>query len=90
MVEANLFMLWAALVSILVCFGSMTTAVILNNLDLEWLSHTIVLVFWLGGSSGFIAWMKNRVGRATFGSACSMTALIKFVKLVCKGQLADV
>jgi hypothetical protein len=79
--EANCFMLWAAFYSLFVCFGSMATAVVLNNDDLEWLSHTVVLIFWLGGSSGFAAYMKSSVGRPTFGSAISMTILI--VSSVC-------
>lgn len=31
---------------------------------------------------GFVGFMKNRVGKATFGSACSMTALINGVMCV--------
>jgi hypothetical protein len=83
MTEANIFCAWAALFSVLVCFGSMTTAVVLNNDNFEWLSHTLVLVVWLGGSCGLVAYLKTSVGRPTFGSACSMAVLINSV-IICR------
>lgn len=80
MIEANIFALWATIFSLFICFSSMGTAVFLNLHDLEVLSHTIAVVVWLGGSMAFVAWMKLRVGKATFNSGehiCSVWSRVK-------------
>ncbi|GAA96006.1 hypothetical protein E5Q_02666 [Mixia osmundae IAM 14324] len=83
MIEANLFMLWATLFSLIVCVGSMATAVLLNDDDLEILSHALVLTFWLAGSMGLLAWTRVKVAKPTFGTACSMVVLIN-TTIICK------
>lgn len=87
MLEADLFMLWAACFAVSICCLSMGTAVWLNRHELEGLSHMIVLAVFFAGSCGFIAFMKQRVGKATFGSACSMAALILSVVLTKEGAV---
>lgn len=87
MLEADLFMVWAASAATLVSLGAMATAVTLNDRNEEWLSHFVILVFWLAGSCGFIAYMKVKVGKATFGSACSMAALITSVIITKSGAI---
>lgn len=87
MLEADVFMLWAATLAVSVCCISMATAVWLNGEDLEWLSHLVVLVGFFTTSCGFIAFMKQRVGKATFGSACSMAAMILSVVITKEGAI---
>lgn len=89
MMEANLFMVWASGYALIVCIGSMLTAVWLNDLDHHVLSHFVVVMVWLVGSLGILAWMKVKVSNAQFGSACSMVALI-VSSVVCKeGSIHD-
>jgi hypothetical protein len=80
MFEADIFMLWASLFAFIACLGSMTTAVVLNDLGLHDTSHVVVVGAWLVGSMGLLAWMKVKVSNAQFGSACSMVALIVWVR----------
>lgn len=87
MLEADLFMLWAAAFAVFGCLGSMATAVWLNRAGCELLSHTIVLTFWLAGSCGFLAFMKHRVNKPSFGSPCSMAALILSVVITKEGAV---
>lgn len=81
MFEADIFMLWASLFAFFVCIGSMATAVVLNDLGWHDTSHLAVVVIWLMGSMGLLAWMKVKVGNAQFGSVSRLesrwTSLIR-------------
>ncbi|CAD6565032.1 MAG: hypothetical protein CYPHOPRED_005032 [Cyphobasidiales sp. Tagirdzhanova-0007] len=83
MIEADLFMLWASAFALVTAFGSMATAVLLNKVASQTLSHIVIVVFWLSGAMGLVAWMKVKVSNTQFGSACSMVALI-ISSVICK------
>lgn len=72
MMEADIFMIWAASFALLACLGSMSTAVWLNEIGLHTTSHVVIVVIWLAGSMGLVAWMKVKVGKAQFGSVSLM------------------
>ena len=69
--------------ALVVCVASMAVAVTLNLDGLEWLSHAIVLIVFVGGSFATLAYTKGRVARAVFGSTCSLALLI--ISAVCVG-----
>lgn len=68
MIEADIFMIWASLFALVTALGSMATAVALENAGLHELSHFVIVIFWLVGSMGLVAWMKVKVSNAQFGS----------------------
>lgn len=68
MVEADIFMLYGSFFAFLVCIGSMATASIMESAGLHTASHWILVIVWLMGSMGLVAWMKVKVSNAQFGS----------------------
>ena len=77
MIEADLFMLWASAFALVTAFGSMATAVLLNKVASQTLSHIVIVVFWLSGAMGLVAWMKVKVSNTQFGSVSSLTSCKK-------------
>jgi hypothetical protein len=61
MLEANIFMLIGAMYASFLCCGSMAMSVLLDHYDHQRLAHIIVLVFWLGGGFGLLAYAKTTV-----------------------------
>ncbi|KAL8290329.1 hypothetical protein RQP46_002587 [Phenoliferia psychrophenolica] len=67
MLEANLFMLIGLLYAVFLCCGSMAMTVLLDTHgDHHVLAHAIVLILWLGGGFGLLAFVKVRVNKGAF------------------------
>ena len=76
MIEADIFMLWAAAFALLTALGSMATASLLNGAGFHTSSHVVTVVFWLSGAMALVAWMKVKVSNAQFGSVSEYLLLI--------------
>ncbi|KAH8916369.1 hypothetical protein BT69DRAFT_783971 [Atractiella rhizophila] len=76
MAEADFYTLLAFLYAGLLTVGSMTTTVLMNLADVEWLGHLLVVVVWIGGGYGLLAWSKFVMAKPTFNTACSMVVLL--------------
>ncbi|KAL1921246.1 uncharacterized protein VTP21DRAFT_10962 [Calcarisporiella thermophila] len=72
--------------AVLVCIFSMVTAVYFNDHDQLLLGHLVTLIFWLGGSTFIISYLKARFDRPTVNTASSLACIILFIVLVKEGS----
>ncbi|KAM0753945.1 hypothetical protein T439DRAFT_378053 [Meredithblackwellia eburnea MCA 4105] len=84
MIEANLFALLGVMYAAFLCCGSMWMTLLLNP-DHPKIAHAVVLIFWLGGGYGLLAFVKARVNKPTLTTACSLVSLICSVIITKEG-----
>lgn len=58
-----------------VSFLSMATAILFTHHDLDKVGYIIILVVFLGGGLGFVAWTKQKMGNPLVNVACSLASL---------------
>ncbi|KAK4700985.1 hypothetical protein P7C70_g5252, partial [Phenoliferia sp. Uapishka_3] len=85
MFEADLFMVIGLCYAAFLCCGSMAMTVLMNDFGHHQLGHIIVLIFWLGGGFGLLAFVKVKVNKPTFTTACSLVSLISSVIITKEG-----
>ncbi|GAA6001060.1 hypothetical protein JCM10207_007394 [Rhodosporidiobolus poonsookiae] len=76
MLEADAYLLVGALYATFLTCGSMAMAVLFEKLDLLKLGHVLVLVFWLGGGYGLLAYVKIVMGKPAVATATSLVSLV--------------
>lgn len=85
MLEAILFMLMGACYATFLCCGSMAMSVAFDRIEQQNIGHALVLIVWLGGGYGVLAYFKTTVNKPTFTTACSMVSLIASVIITKEG-----
>jgi len=65
----------------------MATAIGFNSIDQRALGHAVVLIIWLCGGIGFIAYWKHRLGDPLVGVASSMASMVIFFNVTREGSL---
>ncbi|CAI2170058.1 83_t:CDS:2 [Funneliformis geosporum] len=83
--EAVIFALMGGLYGSLVGIGSMACAVWFNDQGYNTLGHIVTVVFWCGGSMFIVAFLKAKLNKPSFNSACSLANIIIFVVLTKEG-----
>lgn len=53
--------------------------VIMGRLELDQLAQILVVIFWIGGGFGLVAYVKVKVNKPTMTTACSLVALFSSV-----------
>lgn len=79
MIESDLFCLFVSLFSSLVSLAAVGTLKAADAAGSE-LGDWAALFFWMGGACAVLAWVKNWLGKPSFGTACSMGFLIMSVR----------
>ncbi|KAF2157773.1 hypothetical protein K461DRAFT_24203 [Myriangium duriaei CBS 260.36] len=87
MVEATICAFVAFLYAAFLSFSSMGVSILFGKWDMLVTGHIIVLVFFLGGGLGFVAWIKQRLGNPLVNVACSLTALASITVFVKEGSI---
>ncbi|KAH8107675.1 Fusaric acid resistance protein-like-domain-containing protein [Cristinia sonorae] len=87
MLEADLFCFMGLLYVSLVSLASMSLFWFFEvQPGWEWLADFFVL-FWVGLAMSVVAWLKVKVAKPSFNTACSMIAIIIFIVIVKEGGL---
>jgi hypothetical protein len=86
MIETTGFALASLAYSVAVSSGSMATAAYFNNIDSLDLGHALTLIIWCGGGVGLLAYAKQKLGKPSFNTACSLACMVIFVNLVRDGS----
>lgn len=60
----------AFLYATVVSFLSMGTSILFTHLHLELVGHILILIVFLGGGLGFVAWVKQRMGNPLVNVVC--------------------
>ncbi|GAA5865956.1 hypothetical protein JCM8547_002896 [Rhodosporidiobolus lusitaniae] len=76
MVEADAYLLVAAVFATFLVCGSMGLAVLFERLNLLQLGHALILLFFLGGGYGLMAYTKVVMNKPSISTACSLVSLI--------------
>ncbi|ORY77345.1 hypothetical protein BCR37DRAFT_382854 [Protomyces lactucae-debilis] len=87
MLQATLYALLALAWSLIVSAGSMATAVGFNAIGQRNAGHVVVLVVWIVGGVGVIAYCKQRIGGPLIGVAASMASVVLFFNVTREGSL---
>ncbi|KAF2766526.1 hypothetical protein EJ03DRAFT_330027 [Teratosphaeria nubilosa] len=85
--EATFLAIIALCYSGLVSFTSMGVSMFFGQQDLLLVGHAIVLIFFVGGGLGFIAWIKQRLGDPLVNVACSLASLGCITVLIKEGAV---
>lgn len=89
MLEAVAIAIIAVMYAEVVCILSMAVSVLIGaKLHLLWLSHTIVLVVFIGAGLGFIGWVKQRLNQPLVNVACTL-ASIAIISVVTKENVVQ-
>lgn len=87
MIESCLFVLLALTYSGLMTVASMLTSMACIRLDQRLLGFAIELFVFCAAGLGIIAWMKQRVNKPTFNTACSVASIFLVTTLVKEGSI---
>lgn len=85
--EATVLAFIAFCYSGLVSFTSMAVSMFFANQDLLVVGHAVVLVVFIGGGLGLIAWVKQRLGHPLVNVACSLASLGCITVLIKEGTV---
>ncbi|KAK3674504.1 hypothetical protein LTR78_005590 [Recurvomyces mirabilis] len=85
--EATVLAVIALLYSAFVSFTSMTISMLFGRQDLLAVGHAIVLVVFIGGGLGLVAWVKQRLGHPLVNVACSLASLGCITVLIKEGAV---
>ncbi|KAK1812786.1 hypothetical protein LTR12_012813 [Friedmanniomyces endolithicus] len=85
--EATILAMIALCYSGLVSFTSMAISMSFGRQDLLLVGHIIVLIVFIGGGLGFIAWVKERLGYPLVNVACSLASLGCITILIKEGAV---
>ncbi|KAI6796640.1 hypothetical protein KC332_g16245 [Hortaea werneckii] len=85
--EATVLALIAFCYSGIVSFTSMAVSMFFGQQDLLIVGHIIVLILFLGGGLGFIAWTKQYFGHPLVNVACSLASLGCITVLIKEGAV---
>ncbi|KAI7156516.1 hypothetical protein KC349_g6222 [Hortaea werneckii] len=85
--EATVLALIAFCYSGIVSFTSMAVSMFFGQQDLLIVGHIIVLIIFLGGGLGFIAWTKQYFGHPLVNVACSLASLGCITVLIKEGAV---
>ncbi|KAJ9102098.1 hypothetical protein QFC20_005107 [Naganishia adeliensis] len=94
MILASKYCIILATLAALTCLGAIATLATFDHFFPEegtWgfqLGDLIVCVFWIGGSMGGLAWLKQWVNNPSFNTGCSMAAVTLFTVVVKEGGVA--
>ncbi|PKY38564.1 hypothetical protein RhiirA4_336561 [Rhizophagus irregularis] len=86
MYEAVMFSLIGGLFGSLICIGSMASAVWFDNNGLDTIGRILGVVIWCGGSMFIVAFLKAKLNKPNFNSACSLANIIIFVIVTKEGS----
>lgn len=87
MIESCLFVLLALTYSGLMTVGSMLVSRLCIRLDQRVVGYAIDLFVFCAMGLGTIAWMKQRVNKPTFNTACSVASIFLITTLVKEGSI---
>ena len=87
MIEATICATIAFLYAAFLSVSSMAVSIMFGQWDRLVLGHIIVLVFFLGGGLGLVAWIKQRLASPLVNVACSLTALASITVFVKEGSI---
>lgn len=87
MYESIFFVALSLLFSLLMVTASMTVSKILFISDLPYLAYAIDIVVFVGFGLGFVAFIKQRIGKPTFNTACSVAAMFLVTTLTKEGNV---
>ena len=85
--EATILAFIALCYSGVVSFGSMAISMFFRDHDLLTVGHAIVLVVFIGGGLGLVAWVKQRLGHPLVNVACSLASLGCITVLIKEGAV---
>lgn len=85
--EATVLAIIALCYSGLVSFTSMGISMFFGQRDLLVVGHVIVLIVFIGGGLGFVAWVKQYFGHALVNVACSLASLGCITILIKEGAV---
>jgi hypothetical protein len=85
--EATIFALIALCYSGFVSFTSMGISMFFGSKDLLTVGHVIVLIVFVGGGLGFVAWVKQYFGDALINVACALASLGCITILIKEGAV---
>ncbi|KAK9465037.1 Fusaric acid resistance protein-like-domain-containing protein [Lipomyces arxii] len=89
MIEATAFAEGALLYSTFLSVCSMEVSALFKRLDMLAVGHTIVLVVFCAGGLGSISLMKQKMGKQTFNTACSVASTQFTRTLVREGSVQN-
>lgn len=87
MIQATVYAFVALAWAVFISASSMATAIFFNKLEQRALGHAVVLIVWLCGGVGYIAYWKQRMGHPTVGVASSMASMMIFFNITREGSL---
>lgn len=87
MSEATSLALIAFAYAAFVSFASMAVSVFFGRHHLLAVGHGIVLILFVGGGLGFVAWLKQKLGNPLVNVACSLTSLAIITVLTKEGAV---
>jgi hypothetical protein len=87
MAEATGLALIAFAYAAFVSFASMAVSVFFGTHHLLAVGHGIVLILFIGGGLGFVAWLKQKLGNPLVNVACSLTSLAIITVLTKEGAV---
>ncbi|KAJ2903257.1 hypothetical protein MKZ38_010209 [Zalerion maritima] len=89
MLEAVVISIIAVAYAETICMLSMGIGFAVGGkLGLLWLSHIMVLVFFIGGGLGFVGWVKQRLNQPLVNVACTL-ASIAIISIVTKENVVQ-
>lgn len=87
MIEATLCAFVAFLYAAFLSLSSMGVSILFAQWDMLGTGHIIVLVFFVGGGLGFVAWIKQRLGNPLVNVAASLASLASITVFVKEGSI---
>lgn len=85
--EATVLSLVAFCYAALIGFGSMGVSILFANYDLLLVGHIVVLVVFVAGGFGFMAWVKQRLANPLVNVATSLASLGSITILIREGSV---
>ena len=87
MIEATGLALIAWAYAAFISFASMAVSAFFGSHNLLALGHGTVLILFVGGGLGFVAWLKQKLGNPLVNVACSLTSLAIITVLTKEGAV---
>ncbi|PNS17515.1 hypothetical protein CAC42_8058 [Sphaceloma murrayae] len=87
MIEATICALVAFVYAAFLSLTSMGSTILFAKADHLVLGHAFVLIVFVGGGLGYVAWVKQRLGNPLVNVACSLTSLASITVFVKEGSI---
>ncbi|CAN6673243.1 hypothetical protein TRVA0_048S00474 [Trichomonascus vanleenenianus] len=87
MAEAILYVVFALGYSFLLSVLSMVVSAFFFDIDQRGLGYIIIIIVFVGGGLGSILYMKTRMNRVTFNTACSVASISLVTILIKEGSV---